>query len=293
MIAVISHDAGGAEILSSYVKNQNLEVLYALEGPSRKIFARKLGQVKSSSLADVVRQSTSILCGTSWQSDLEFNAIQLAREQGKPSVAFLDHWVNYQDRFIRSGESCLPDEIWVGDAVAKAMADEIFPDLPVKLVDNPYLQDVRRELSQIPMRITADDDAISVLYVCEPVSEHALNRHGNARFWGYVEEEALQYFLSNLSILNKPVERVVIRPHPSEKAEKYNWAAQDFDLPIEMGGTNSLLEEIAGSDLVAGCESMAMVVALLAERKVISCIPPGGRPCVLPHEEIIRLQDLV
>jgi hypothetical protein len=33
---------------------------------------------------------------------------------------------------------------------------------------------------------------------------------------------------------------------------------------------------------------MALVTALLAGRRVLSCIPPGGRPCVLPFAEIER-----
>lgn len=293
MIAVISHDAGGAEILSSYVRQQGMDTLYVLEGPARKIFERKLGTIEARPLEEAIRQSASVLCGTSWQSDIEFNAIKLARSLGKRSIAFLDHWVNYRDRFIRSGETILPDEIWVGDAMAEAMAKEIFPNLPVTLVDNPYIQDLRQDLTAIQTYRLPFPDSISILYVCEPVSEHALMRHGNTHFWGYVEEEALRYFLSNSSALGKPIERILIRPHPSERAEKYSWAQREFDLPIEMAGARTLLEEIADSDFVVGCESMAMVVALLAGKKVVSCIPPGGRACVLPHTEIISLQDLL
>lgn len=293
MIAMISHDAGGAEILSSYVRQQGFDSLYVLEGPARKIFERKLGPIESVPLEEAIRQSASILCGTSWQSDIELNAIKLARTLGKRSIAFLDHWVNYRDRFVRSGEIIFPDEIWVGDVMAEAMAKEIFPNLLVTLVDNPYVQDIRQELAAIQTHRLPNPNSISILYVCEPLSEHALMRHGDAHFWGYVEEEALRYFLSNSSALGKPIERILIRPHPSEPIEKYSWAQQEFDLPIKMGGTHTLLEEISESDFVVGCESMAMVVALLAGKRVISCIPPGGRACVLPHAEITSLQSIL
>jgi len=108
-----------------------------------------------------------------------------------------------------------------------------------------------------------------------------------------MEEEALCYFLANISALGKPVERILIRPHPSERAGKYNWAQHEFDLPIEIGGARTLLEEIADSDFVVGCGSMAMVVALLAGKRVISCIPPGGGVGVLPHTGIVSLQDIL
>lgn len=293
MIAVVAHDAGGAEILGSYVRQQGLDCCLVLEGPARKIFERKLGSIATRTLEEAIQQSASILCGTSWQSDLEFNAIKLARSLGKPSVAYLDHWVNYRDRFVRSGETILPDEIWVGDAVAEAMAKKTFPNLPVILSDNPYIQDVQQELATIQTHRPPFPDSISVLYICEPTGEHALMRYGSARFCGYVEEEALRYFLANVSALGKPIERILIRPHPSERAGKYNWVQHEFELPIEMGGTRTLLEEIADSDFVVGCGSMAMVVALFAGKKVVSCVPPEGRACVLPHTEIVRLQDIL
>jgi hypothetical protein len=293
MITVVSHDAGGAEIVSSYIRQTGLECLYVLEGPACKIFERKLGRIQTLSFEAAIRQSSSILCGTSWQSDIEINAIKLARSLGKRSIAFLDHWVNYRDRFIRMDEIFLPDEIWVGDVIAEAMAKKIFPRLPVTVIDNPYMQDIRQELAEIKMQRVPDHESISVLYVCEPISEHALLRHGNARFWGYEEGDALRYFLSNASALGRPIERILIRPHPSERAEKYIWVQQEFELPIEMGGVRSLLEEVAESDVVLGCESMAMVIGLLAGKKVISCIPPEGRACALPHTDIISLQDMI
>ena len=55
---------------------------------------------------------------------------------------------------------------------------------------------------------------------------------------------------------------------------------------------NSLIENLVNADIVIGCETMAMVVALQANKKVISSIPPGGRKCMLPHDEIIHLCDI-
>jgi hypothetical protein len=293
MICVSSHDAGGAEILSSYVRQQGLDCAYALGGPALKIFERKIGALDSMPLADAIHQSDWLLCGTSWQSDLEWQAIEIARAMGKRSVAFLDHWVNYRERFVRGGETHLPDEIWVGDTLAETMARRIFPELSIRLIENPYFDDLRRELAQLTRSSETSAHNLRVLYVCEPLREHALREYGNERYWGYTEEDALRYFLSNLPALMSPVERIVIRPHPSEVPGKYDWAKQEFDLPIVRGGAKTLFEEVAECDVVVGCESMAMVIGLLAERRVISCIPPGGKLCGLPHPEIEPMQDFI
>lgn len=293
MICVSAHDAGGAEILSSYVRQQGLNCLYALDGPALKIFERKISRVDTRPLVDAIQQSDWLLCGTSWQSDLEWQAIQIAREMGKKAVAFLDHWVNYRERFVRAGETHLPDEIWVGDLLAEAMAHKIFPELKIRLVENPYFNDLKRELAQVSRPTERTANNLKVLYVCEPLREHALREYGNERHWGYTEEEALRFFLSNIQALMAPVGHIVIRPHPSEAPAKYDWAKHEFDLPIESGGVKTLFEEVAECDVVIGCESMAMVVGLLADRRVISCIPLGGKPCGLPHQEIESMQDLI
>jgi hypothetical protein len=244
---------------------------------------------------EAIAQSVSVLCGTSWQSDLEFSAIRLARSMGKRSVAFLDHWVNYRERFVRQGATCLPDEIWVGDPEAFARATDAFPDIPVALVDNPYVRGLRRELLEKalagPGRPAAE--APSLLYVSEPVREHALRQFGDERHWGYVEEDALRYLLTHISALGESFARITIRPHPSERPDKYDWALDEFELPIVIGGQLPLLDEICDADVVVGCNSMAMVVGLLADKRVVSCVPPGGRPCVLPHHDIQVLQRLV
>jgi hypothetical protein len=177
--------------------------------------------------------------------------------------------------------------------MAEIMAKKLFPDTTLNLIENPYVMDIRQEFAAIRAQSVTSSDGIAVLYVCEPVREHALLRFGNERHWGYVEEEALRNFLANIETLGSPIRRVLIRPHPSEPIDKYNWAQHEFNLPIEMGGKFTLIEEIAESDVVVGCESMAMIVGLVAGKRVISCIPPEGKHCGLPHSEIESLHKLL
>ncbi|SRR6266404_1292912 len=293
MLCVISHDAGGAEILSSYVRQRKPDCRFVLAGPAVKIFERKLGPVQLWPLEDALAASDSLLCGTSWQSDIEWRAIALARDRGKPSAVFLDHWVNYRERFMRNSKTHLPDEIWVGDTLARERAEALFPGLAVRHLDNPYFADLRSELASLKRGPAPGGGGLRILYVCEPLREHALLEYGNERHWGYVEEDALRYFLTHLDALGAPVGQIVLRPHPSEKPDKYDWALREFGLPIVRGGGRSLFEEVIDADVVVGCESMAMVIGLLARRRVMSCIPPGGRPCMLPQTEIESLQARV
>jgi hypothetical protein len=106
------------------------------------------------------------------------------------------------------------------------------------------------------------------------------------------EDDALRYFLANVDALRRPVDRIVIRPHPSEARDKYAWAEQAVNLLVVRGGQRGLVAEIAEADVVVGCESMALVVALAAGKQAVSCIPPGGKACALPHSEIAHLSML-
>jgi len=288
-VAIVTHDAGGAEILSSFVRQYNLDSIYVLEGPAINIFQRKLGAIEKCSLDEAINMSQYVLCGTSWQSDLEWRAIKLAQSAGKRVIACLDHWVNYRERFIRNNEECLPDEIWVGDHYSEKIAKDIFLNLKIKRIENPYFLDIKKQLSRLGNIIKEGNLA---LYVCEPIREHAYFQHGDEHYWGYTEEKALRYFLTSINEMFRAKGMIVIRPHPSENFNKYNWVFDEFNhKDIKIDNKKTLLEQILESDIVVGCESMAMVVAILAGKKVISSIPTGGRPCVLPHKEIKTIED--
>lgn len=289
MIALVAHDAGGAEVVSSYARRQGLTVLLVAEGPARAVFARKLPGSPLVSLDEAIGACTSVLTGTSGMADLEVRAIAAARCAKKFTASFLDHWINYDMRFERPGLSAMPDEVWVGDVHAEQIARRTWPSTTVRVVPNPYFADLKDEFAGFPPR--PDSGPIDVLYVTEPIRTYALAQ-GHERHYGYVEDDALRYFLANLNVLGAPVRGIHIRPHPSEEPARYDWARSETTVPVETRRTAALVEDIGRSDVVAGCESMALVVALLAGRRVVSCIPPGGLPCRLPHTQIEHLQAL-
>lgn len=291
MIAIVSHDAGGAEVLSSYVRQEQLSALFVLAGPAKTIFKRKLGDLPETNLEEAIKEAEYVLAGTGWQSDLEYEAISLSKVYGKKCISFIDHWVNYPERFVRKGITCLPDEIWVGDGTALTLARRTFPSTLVNLVPNPYFKEMIEQATHLPSRIKSD--SLNILYVTEPLSTHASQSFGRSNYFGYTEYDALRYLLSQIRFLGDKIHQVIIRPHPAEPTGKYNWCIQEFNLPIQIGGgVKTLLEEIHQSDVVVGCQSMAMVVGILLGKKVYCSIPHGGAPCALPHSEIIHLKDL-
>jgi hypothetical protein len=297
MICIVSHDAGGAEILASYANQIGQPSLFSLAGPAVKVFAGKMGSVTSLPLQNAIEQAEWVLCGTSWQSDLEWQAIDLSREMGKRSVAFLDHWVNYQERFVRAGVQHLPDEIWVGDIHAEALAIAEFPTIPIRLLPNPHFADVRIQVENLKSAFNdyyhSNRRDRKVLFVCENISDHAQMQHGDPRYWGYTEFDAIEYFFANIKALQADISSVTIRPHPSDPAGKYDKVIALYPESACLSSGQPLLEDIAAADVVVGCESMAMVIAVQCGRRVVSCIPLQQIALKLPFSEIEILSTLV
>ena len=297
LIGIVCHDAGGAEIVSSFVLQKNIKVEYCLEGPAIEIFERKFGSIKNNSLSDIVNKVDWFLCGTSWKSSLEINAIVEAKKKGKKVVSFIEHWVNYSARFNCDGVKILPDEIWVGDIYAKKIAEKSFPGLQIKLIDNPYLLEVKESLKKLKPSKELIKKRIA-LYLCENTSDHMLLQHGDANYLGYNEHDALQFFLDNVDKVDRDIDTIVIRLHPSEyeSKEKYTWAKNhpiNVSCNILFSEEKNLMQDIVDCVIVIGAETMAMVVGIIAGKRVISSIPEEGRKCVLPFSEIEHMLKIV
>lgn len=280
-------------------RNPDNRYHFVLDGPAIKVFEYKIKGLISDEKDDFFRliaDSDLVLTGTSWASDLEKKAIKLSKEQDIKVVSFLDHWGNYLERFQFNSELMLPDEIWVGDKYALHHAEEVFQNIPIHLVENPYLMDIRDEINLHSEKQVAKDGYCHILYVCEPVAVHAHKETGREDAFGYTEFQAMDLFVShlhNLAKLSGEIQ-VRIRSHPSELPDKYaSYTENELGrLEITLSHGNTLIEDCAWSDLVVGMNSMALVVALEANKKVYCCIPGSSKPIGLPHKGIHNFLDL-
>ena len=300
-IAIVAHDAGGAEIISSLIRVKCLtpQCSYSLSGPANKIFSFKLGRINNESLDEIIIKCDYLLCGSSWDSEHELNAIKLAKFHGKKSIVFLDHWVNYENRFTRANTLTLPDEIWVSDGYAERLAKSAFGKSgpPIKVVENPYLIEARRDIVNAEIKYLDDIDkstVLKVLFLSEAISEHAKKVYDDERFWGYTEKDALNFFLGNREYCCTKNISLRIRLHPADSKDKYNLKEYLSDLIIQISDErHTLVDDIAWADIIVGCSSMAMVVAIISKKRVICAIPPTGKGFHLPHEGIESLASIV
>ena len=292
MIAVVCNDAGSSEIISSWILTQNEEYLLVLDGPAVQIFSRKINNIKTHSLDNALKKADWLVTGTSIFSSLEIDAIAKSKLLNIKSVTFLDHWANYPERFVKNNNQIFPDELWAGDSYAYNIAKKIFPNIKVIFQENAYFKSIQTASKILKSKIRYDKQNEYILYLCSPVAEHAKLIHGNEKYWGYDEHDRIRYFMENLHKLNTSSSRVILRPHPSENPEKYSWAIDEFEPLVSINDSKTLLEQALESEVVVGCNSMGLAIAIIAGKRAVSLLAPDDADCTIPMKELEHLNLL-
>jgi len=304
-VAVCAHDAGAAHHLAAWLEPFQLQLRLCLTGPAEMVFNERLGTGNSIryELENVLDGALMLISGTGWASDLEHRARLLARKRTIPSVAVLDHWVNYRERFVRDGEEQLPDALWVADADAANLAKALFPNVPVLHLANHWLEGLCNKVRVIRTSGGRDQliqprrPARRLLYLLEPIRIPWSESVGGSLDAG--EFQGLRYWLDRLPDLieqgwvapKSDLEALALRPHPSEPIDKYNdfvTAAAAF-WPISIDSSDSLEESLAWADAAFGCETQALVAAISCGLHAFSTVPPWAPPCRLPQPSLIHI----
>ena len=287
---IVCHDAGAANHILSWVcetlenehKVESLKIY--LEGPAKRLLKtfNHLDKYLSNNIHEVLENSNILICGTGWQSNIEFNAIELAKKNNIYSIAVIDHWTNYRSRFVRGNREIQPDEIWVTDKYAAKLAREMFPNIIINQKKNVYLEN---SVKKIKKKVSIYNKRI--LYLLEPIRENWKTNASNHEF------DALNYFKDRICFLTDiECPEIKLKPHPSESKSKYDfWVSENNEYNIVIDDITSLEKLISWSDVVVGCQTYAMIIALTVGKKVFSSIPPWAPPCVLPFPEIKHLSS--
>lgn len=286
-LAVVCHDAGAANLIVPWVVDHLSDTRVCVAGPAERIWRETFPVCPTFPMEQALAAAQTLISGTGWSSDLEHNARVEARRRGIYTVGVLDHWTNYRERFIRKDICCLPDEIWVTDPEAFFEAERCFPGTRIRQLRNVYADTIVARVQRLRGHISPS--ARNVLYILEPI------RQPWSRDEVPGEEQAFEFFAAYLrqrDLAGKVT--LKLRPHPSDPPDKYQgWHRKFPDLNLSFNSSEALAEQLAWADWVAGCESFALVVALLAGRVVISTLPPWAPRCSLPHSGLVHLRDLL
>jgi hypothetical protein len=305
-VLVVAHDAGGANILASIIMKYRLEFCWhvAAAGPATHIFAPLQNvadaahfEVAAESLASVIESSAPdvVLTGTGWQTRVELDAIRLARERAVPVWSYIDHWVNYRERFgdARRWRANLPDRVLVGDKYAYEIARaDSFPIPRLIRVENPYLQSFISSFAR-PQSTSTRHEGVRILFLSEP---------GNITFPGQSRDAApcsnSEHAIVDqlVRLISGPLAReghLTVRLHPSEPENKYRAETAllgDAQVEVHPAHAVSLVHDLLQADIVIGIASTALLAGVSLGQRCFAWVPKG-QPSVLPHDGVRRCCD--
>jgi hypothetical protein len=281
--AVVCHDAGATNYLLSWLQaaGRVADCMPVMQGPAIDLWNKYFPDGPHlRDLTDALRSARTMVTGTGWASDIEHQARILARSAGIRNIAIVDHWTNYRARFERDGVIILPDEVWVADEEAVAIAQRTLPEVVIVSLPNCYLSSMAVKIPPVP------EESPNFLYVLEPIREKWSQKRAG-------EFEALDYTLSKLDCFPQlKTAPIRLRPHPSDPPGKYDsWISSHSSIDVALDDQPDLGAAIGRAKWVAGCQSFALVVALEAGRIAICTLPPWAPPCILPHKSLIHLRN--
>ena len=88
------------------------------------------------------------------------------------------------------------------------------------------------------------------------------------------------------------INKISIRFHPQEKLKKLNWV-KNYPNKILISKNKHIFDDILQHDIIVGINTVALILGLIAKKKVISCIPSKRDKCDLPHKGILDFRKII
>jgi len=238
----------------------------------------------------VNNKASIVLSGAGAFNMVEHTIRRAAYEMKIPSVAVLDYWTNYMQRFFRFDGNkriySIPDKICVMDEQVKTeMLFEGFQNDTIIVTGQPYFEYIQNwkgmlpeyELGNIRKKYMKNSDNLMVGFCTEPIEEDRKITGNNPGYNQYTTLETIFDLLNELCIQNNKKIHLVIRPHPREKESGYSYLLNKHNqsgyLSLEISKTGSSLEFVASCDMVTGMRTMALIEACFMKKIVISYQP--------------------
>lgn len=286
-IAVVSHDAGSSELLCALIAHHRTEVswsIYALPKSPMAIICERndLPYTPISNAAQQLEKlkPDALLFGTGWQEKIEYPYVAYAKAHSIPTIAFLDHWSNYRERFGYpqiGWEENSGDFTAVSDEKAFKLATSLH--LPnVIALPNFYLKKLVDEAKS--KKITPTEN---LLFLSEPTDMVAKKTYGDEKYWGFTQYTALEDILNNFELFG--CAGLTIRLHPSETSSGFKKILKKYPLirvQINDAHTFDLTNQLQSAKVIIGFDTMALYTAALMGKSVISYLPSKTREYLLP-----------
>ena len=285
-ILVVTHDAGGAEVIAAFVKRHAKKMQFRVyaAGPSVKVFKRlslptRLIKDTKASIHAAVEKNTDVdmalLPMPGWMTKIEIRALEEAKKAGLKAVVYIDSWIRYKERFgyaEKNWRQNLPDEFWAGDNYALKLAKKAYPKIPVRFVRNEYFEAIKKRYKILKKESPNKTKTPVILFLSAPE---------------LTSRDIFEELIAHLVHTSRHVLRV--RFHPADDTKRYDKIIKQHKVVrVEKSTEKDIVRDIARARIVIGTETVAMVAAVLVGKKVISILPKRQKS-YLPFPQITRV----
>lgn len=219
---------------------------------------------------------------------------QFAAQKKIPSIAYMDCWWGYNQRFVLPTEKeapLLPDYIGVVDEYARHdFVDHGFPQEAIVVLGCPRFE----FLYQLGVKNTADNrlqqkealgvprDNVVLLFVSQPLD----NLAGFEQDYGFTEKTTLTALLQALQGLPEEMKKrfslfVLLHPEESEKALDEIIQKEAGDISVSYQRAADPVPYVLAADLVTGMFSFLLAEAVVMLKPVLSIQPNLRREEIL------------
>ena len=293
-IAIFTHDAGGSEILLELLKASlhvgDFKVYSMDDSPCKKLLVAKdliscykdITPKKEAIFLELENFNPDlILYGTSWQNHIEYYFLDYARSKSIPSVAFLDNWTSFRERFG------FPDKNWTKNiadfvAVHDEHSRKIAISFGFKNIIDIKNYALEKQLNEC-RKIDFEEDI--TLFLSEPTAKVAKKTYQDSYYWGFDEKDIYKAVLEHKNSF--VCKDIVVRLHPSDKPDVY----KQID-PKTVISTNTLAQDISRAKVIIGLDSSVLHLAFLLGKKTISYLPSKKRDFHVPLPKENQIRDL-
>ena len=304
-VVVMARQAGSAAALAPVVRALETTagitcLVFGLEHAARTWAAAGIPAQTVGSFAEALpylatipsaRPSVALVTGTSFNAVGDQHFWTWDSAQGIPSLAFVDNWTNYCQRFSSVGMSvgtatgtdrsdcrcdCLPTRIAVIDTLmAMRLIEAGCPQERVVITGHPGWDPIiqRRGECAPTLQRTLAGERILVLFVSEPLAQY----YGNAL--GYTEVEALRLLCDVLTTRGDQHNEwytVAVKPHPVQEGTTLAPLVGDARRVHVCLVAGDRLDLVAASRIVVGMNSLLLYEAALMGKPVVA-LQPGRR----------------
>jgi len=313
-VVIVARDAGAAAALApvarALIRDELVGVSIIAYGKAASVFETRGLPVLSfpedpsgQQVESLLRRERApvLLTGTSLQPRRDATFWQAGARLGIPTIALLDHWCNYAERFTdRRPFDCLPKTIAVmDDAAVGELRRQGCPPERLLVTGQPHFDDLVRDSSrlsraEVRRELGVAEDRTLLVFASEPQARFYGSTADDPTFLGYTEHDSLAA-VRDAAAAVIPEALVIVKLHPLDEADSFAELA-DRESRLETRTIRAYPTEhlVAGADVVLGMTSVFLLEAVLTGAPTISVRPAGGHNHFLAvhADKIVSLTDV-